>query len=74
MLYIAVSRDKYELPEAVADTIQELAQMCGATANSISSYMCHARQKGWTRCKYIKVEEGTDDGDQEDHQHGFLDR
>ena len=73
MLYMKISLDEYELPEAVADSIVELAKMCGVTANTISSHMCHSKKTGY-RCRYIKVEEGTDDGDQEDYQHGFLDR
>lgn len=55
MLWIAVSRDKYELPLAVADTIEELAKMCGVKVHSIRSYISHAKKNG-TRCKYIMVE------------------
>lgn len=57
MLWVAVSRDKYELPIAVADTIEELAEMCGVKVNTIRSYICHAKKNGY-RCKYIKIEEG----------------
>ena len=55
MLWIAVSRDKYELPIAVADSIEELAELCGVKVNSIRSYICHARQSG-KRCKYVAIE------------------
>lgn len=55
MLYMAISRDKYELPLAVADTIEELAELCGVKPNSIRQYLCHSRQTG-KRCKYIVIE------------------
>lgn len=54
-MYMLISHDKYELPLAVADTINELAKMLGKNPNTISSIMCHARKKGqW--CRYIKVD------------------
>lgn len=55
MLWMAVSRDKYELPLAVADSIEELAELCGVKVTSIRSYICHAKKYG-TRCKYVVVE------------------
>lgn len=61
-LYIRVTRDKYELPTAVADTIVELAEICGTTKNSISSYMSHSKANGrW--CRYRRVE--IDDDEEE---------
>lgn len=59
---MSVSRDKYELPEAAADSVGELAEICGVSPNSILSYISHAKHKGWKRCKYVKVEE-EDDGE-----------
>ena len=54
-MYMLISHDKYELPLAVADTINELAKMLGKNPNTISSIMYHARKKGqW--CRYIKVD------------------
>lgn len=40
-LYIAVSRDKYKLPIAVADSAGELAKMVGVTKNNILSSISH---------------------------------
>lgn len=54
-LYIKVTNDRYELPMAVAESGQELARLCGVTANTIYSQMSHAKAKGrW--CSYRKVE------------------
>lgn len=36
-----VTKDKYELPVAVADNAVELAGIVNTTANSISSSICH---------------------------------
>ena len=36
-VYIRVSKDKYRLIEAIADTIKELAEICEAPPNSIAS-------------------------------------
>lgn len=47
-LYLKVSKDKYELPEAVADNIKELSEMTGIKRNSIRSLLSHNR-KGWCR-------------------------
>ena len=34
-LYYKVSQDKYELIEAIADTSQELAELCGVTRSAV---------------------------------------
>ena len=34
-LWMMVSRDKYALPEAIADTCEDLAQLVGSTYGSI---------------------------------------
>lgn len=43
-LYICVTRDKYELPLAVADTPEALAKMCGVSAGTVLSVISHAKQ------------------------------
>ena len=54
-LYMLVTKDKYELPLCVADSLDELAEMVHSTKNSIASAISHAKQKDkW--CKYVKVE------------------
>lgn len=55
ILYIRISKDKYELPIAVAETVQELANMCGVTRNTIYTMMSRYGALGkW--CPYRKVE------------------
>lgn len=55
ILYIRVTKDKYELPMAVADNVQELADMCEVKKGTIYSIMSRYGAKGkW--CPYRKVE------------------
>ena len=54
-LYMMVTKDRYELPLCVADSLDELAVMVDSTKNSIASAISHAKQKG-RKCKYVKVE------------------
>lgn len=54
VVYMKVTNDEYELPEAIADTIAELARIIGVKRNVISSAMSHARKKGF-KCSYVKV-------------------
>ncbi len=49
-LYVRVTDDKYELPMAVADSVNELAEMTGTTANVIRSSMSKRRKT------FIRVE------------------
>lgn len=37
VVYLKVSHDKYELPLAVADSVREMAKICGVPENNISS-------------------------------------
>lgn len=54
-IWMSVSRDKYEYPIHMAESIEELAELCGVKVTSIRSYICHAKKDGrW--CKYVKVE------------------
>lgn len=38
VLYLKTTTDEYELPEAVADSYKELAEMTGKTPGSVASY------------------------------------
>ena len=60
-IWMKVSHDKYELPEIVADSIQELSEMCGSSVASIRSFICHMKKQGY-QCRYVRVEVD-DDGD-----------
>lgn len=62
-VYMRVSRDKYELPEAVSDSIVELANMCHINWRSIykAIYSCGRRYKGRPSYVAVSIEEGDDD-------------
>ena len=53
-VWMKVTSDKYELPVCIADTVEELAKICGTTKNSICSSICHAKRKKF-RTPYVKV-------------------
>lgn len=50
-----VSRDKYEFPEVMADSIRELAEKCGTSVNTIRSTMSHFNKGELKRRKYVRV-------------------
>lgn len=43
-LYMATTKDKYELPIAVADSTKELADMLGMNHKTVSMYMCKSNE------------------------------
>jgi hypothetical protein len=49
-----VTKDKYELPIAVAETVGELARMTGKTRGTIANALSRSRKSGG-ECQYIKV-------------------
>ena len=58
-----VSKDKYELPLAVADSAPQLAEMVGVSVNSIfSSYSCyiHGKHK-FSRFQKVEVDDEPDE-------------
>lgn len=59
VIYMRVSKPPLCLPEAVADTVKELAQITGTKAASIHSKLSHAKQGYPTR--YIRVEVDLDE-------------
>jgi len=54
-VYMMVTRDKYSLPEAIADSVKDLAQLVDSTSGSILSTISHDKKQGRLP-KYIKVE------------------
>lgn len=54
-VWMEVTRDRYELPVRIADTSEELADMCGVKADSIRSIVSRSKKLGYKWCKYIKV-------------------
>ena len=50
--YMKVTNDKYRLPVAVADSAVELAQLVGATKNTVLSSISH----GTGTCEKVELE------------------
>ena len=59
-LYLRVTKDKYELPVAVADSPRELAKMTGVSRDGILSALSHVRA-GQVKSSVYKVVEVEDD-------------
>ena len=57
-VYIAVTRDRLELPIAIADSIKELAQITNTDARTISSAISHIRSGRRKTSVYQEVEIG----------------
>lgn len=54
-VYIMVTRDKYELPLAVADSVEELAEIVGVDAASIKRTMKRNRDKKKSRYRKVRI-------------------
>ena len=57
-VYIAVTRDKYEFPIAMADSVVELAKMTKANPKTIYSAISHIRSGRRKTSIYQEVEIG----------------
>lgn len=62
-IYMEVSRDKYSLPLAVADSAKELAELRGVKRNNIESIISNTKKNGWNNPKYIVVEVDEEEDD-----------
>lgn len=60
-VYMRVSKDKYRLPEAVADTPQQLAKICGTSATTIVSVVSKWKSGKYKNPRYEVVEVYDDD-------------
>lgn len=60
-VYMKVTQDEYELPLAIASTVQELADICGTSANNIRSTMSRHKSGKFKKTKYVKVEVSEED-------------
>jgi len=54
-IWMKITNDDFELPLAVADTAQELADICGTTKNCIVSTISHYNQGRIKRTPYVCV-------------------
>ena len=64
ILYMKVSKDEYELPEAVAESIKERAVLQGVTENSIHIAFSRERNHG-VKNRYVIVEIDDEEDDDE---------
>lgn len=55
-LWLLVTKDKYQLPLAVADTSEELAQIVGVSPSTIIKSVTHRRKSRYIRI-YVDMEE-----------------
>lgn len=56
VLYMAVSRDKYELPVAVAESVNELARMLGINEGTIYNHISLVGKNRIRKQKYFRIE------------------
>lgn len=61
-LYMAVTPDEYQLPLAVADSVQQLAWMVGVTSNSIYSAISHGESRNWKKRRYVRIRVDEEEG------------
>ena len=54
-IYMAVTKDKYELPVCIADSAKELASLLGVTPNNVVSSISKHEKGIYKRSKYIRV-------------------
>ena len=59
-IYMKVTKDRYSLPVAVADSAKELAALCGVSPNAIYSGFSHEKRGDW-KSPYVKVVVDDDD-------------
>ena len=55
-VYMAVTKDKYELPLAVFRTMEQLAEWAGVRLSTVSVCVKRAREDGRVRTQYREVE------------------
>lgn len=53
-LYMKVTKDRFELPLVVADSISELARMCGRDKGNVCRCIRESEEKGY-RSMYVRV-------------------
>ena len=55
-VYMKVSKDKYQLPEVIADSVKELAEKCGESPRIVSSLASKASKGKHKNSPYIRIE------------------
>lgn len=54
-VYIEVTRDKFELPIRIADSVKELAKLAGVTPNNVSSAISHYEHRAQKSSRFYRV-------------------
>lgn len=58
IVWLLVTKDKYELPLEIADSAGELAKKVGCSVNNIHAAVSQARRRGYnSRFKKVEIEE-----------------
>lgn len=55
IVWLLVTKDKYQLPLEIADSAGELARKVGCSTNNIYSAVSHAKHRGHNS-RFVKVE------------------
>lgn len=55
-LYMEVTKDEYEFPIHICDTIKELCQVSGASETNIKSCLSKVKHGVLKKCRFVKVE------------------
>ena len=64
IVYAKVTRDEYELPIAIADSVPELAKITGATVNSIYTNITHQKRGQIKNGSYKRIDIGDAEEDE----------
>lgn len=56
VLYMETTKDKYQLPVAVADSIKELSLITGVAYNSIASSISHEKRSKKKSNRFHRIE------------------
>ena len=55
-LYMEVTKDGYEFPIYICDSIKELSRLSGASENNIKSCLSKVKSGVLKKCRFVKVE------------------
>lgn len=55
IVWMLVTKDKYQLPIAIADTSKELAKICGVSNRTVISGALRDKSGAVKKSRYIKV-------------------
>lgn len=64
-IYMAVTKDEYQLPLAVADSPTELAQICSVNVSTVNTIVSRWRRGIIQKPRYVYVEIGDEEGGNE---------